>query len=186
MGFSVVIWALLMTSILADPGDMPIQGSPGSVLRPQDVNGHFMPNGKFELSLSGRTSIRLQLDRVYAVYKFIWKDRPPGNDADGYVFIPEDHQSSIALNVGNDIHPQTEEDLMKMYNGAKVTKKAGLINGVQIEWWHWNDPPHLCSSFKTSLKDSKDVSHLMQVTLVANTPERLDVLEMAFSKIEFF
>jgi len=26
----------------------------------------------------------------------------------------------------------------------------------------------------------------MQVTLVANTPERLDALEMAFSKIDFF
>jgi hypothetical protein len=138
-----------------------------------------------EVTLKGDPTIHLALDRLYRTMEIKPQEGTPNKDLRAYLFIPEDDQSSAVLFIGNDGCPKTEETIAQMHEGAKVTKAKGTFNGAEIELWHYRDSQHLYSTFSVIATDSAGTAKRVEIDLVANTPERLEVLETAFSLIDF-
>lgn len=138
-----------------------------------------------EVALKGDPAVHLALDRAYKVMEISPKAEMPKKDLRTYLFVPEDDQSSAVLFIGNDGQPKTEEVIAQMHEGAKVLKVIGTFNGAEIEVWRYRDSQHLYSLFRTKAVDSKGAEKCVEVQIVANTPERREALERAFSLIDF-
>lgn len=132
----------------------------------------------FPIVLSGRPSLQLTLDREYGIIK------TEGNGI-SYMFISPDRQSSAVLFIDCLLHNQTETSITERYEGAEVTKSAGIVNGKKVEWWRWKDSNQLYSRYKVLLIDREGTARAIAVTIIANSHDRSVPLEHAFSTIEF-
>ena len=138
-----------------------------------------------EVTLKGNPTIHFALDRPYQVFEINPKDGAPKEDIRAYMFAPDDGQSAANLAMGSDVHFITEAGIAAMHEGAKVSKVKGMFNDAEIELWRYRDSQHLYSTFWVSATDSAGVSKRIEIDLIANTQQRLEALEKAFSVIDF-
>jgi len=138
-----------------------------------------------EVTLKGNPTIHFALDRPYSALEINPKNGAAKKDIRAYMFVPKDDQSAANLALGSDVHFQTEAGIAAMHEGAKVTKVKGTFNDTEIELWRYHDSQHLYSTFWVTATDSAGVSRRVEIDLIANTQERLEALEKAFSVIDF-
>jgi tetratricopeptide (TPR) repeat protein len=138
-----------------------------------------------EVTLKGTPTIHFALDRPYNALEINPKDGAAKKDIRAYMFVPNDGQSAANLAMGSDAHFQTEAGIAAMHEGAQVTKVKGMFNDTEIELWRYHDSQHLYSTFWFTATDSAGVSRRIEIDLVANTQQRLEALEKAFSVIDF-
>jgi hypothetical protein len=138
-----------------------------------------------EVTLKGNPSIHFALDRPYRALEINPKNGATGKDIRAYMFVPDDGQSAANLAMGSDAHFFTEADIAAMHEGAKVTKVKGIVNDAGIELWRYHDSQHLYSTFWVTATDPTGISRLLEIDLIANTQQRLEALQKAFSLIDF-
>jgi hypothetical protein len=138
-----------------------------------------------EVTLKGNPTIHFALDRPYGTIEIKAKKGAPKKDIRGYMFVPDDQQSAANLAMGSDVYFKTESIIAKMFEGAKVTKVKGVFNDAEIELWRYHDAHHLYSTFWVTATDSAGLSKRVEIDLIANTQQRLEALEKAFSVIDF-
>jgi hypothetical protein len=138
-----------------------------------------------EVTLKGNPTIHFALDRPYQTMEINAKEGAPKKDLRAYMFLPKDDQSAASLAMGSDVYFKTESVIAKMFEGAKVTKVKSVFNDAEIELWRYRDSQHLYSTFWVSATDPTGVSKRVQIDLIANTQQRLEALEKAFSVIDF-
>jgi hypothetical protein len=138
-----------------------------------------------EVTLKGNPTIHFALDRSYQTMEIKAKEGAPKKDIRAYIFVPDDQQSAANLTMGTDVYFKTESSIAKMFEGAKVTKVKGVFNDAEIELWRYHDSHHLYSTFWVTASDSVGLSKRVEIDLIANTQQRLEALEKAFSVIDF-
>ena len=138
-----------------------------------------------EVTLKGKPTIHFALDRPYKALEISPKDGAAKKDIRAYMFLPDDGQSAANLAMGSDAHFQTEAGIAAMHEKAKVTKVKGMFNDTEIELWRYRDSQHLYSTFWATVVDSAGISRRIEFDLIANTQQRLEALEKAFSIMDF-
>jgi len=131
--------------------------------------------------LPGPPKLHLVLDRVYDTFLIGPQKGKPDSGFRVYMFNPADGQSSATFGWGEGGHPNTEQSVAQMYEGAKISNKPGMVSGTSVTWWSWKDSHHLYRSCDTHLKSAEGTTYTVSIFLVANSNERLDALEAAFS-----
>ena len=101
-----------------------------------------------------------------------------------YLITPKEDGPVILFGIGKDNTPETEESIAQRYQGAKVTKTQGQVNGNPVEWWQWEDSEHFYSSCYFKLKDADGNELSLSLFFTAGTTAKLAILETAFSKID--
>jgi len=135
------------------------------------------------VDLPGPPKIHLVLDRVYEAFLIGPQKGKPDPGLRVYMFNPQDGQSSATFAWGEGGHPNTEQSIAEMYEGAKVSKKPGTIAGTSVTWWSWKDSHHLYRNCDTHLKSAEGTTYKVSIFLVANSIQRIDALEASFSEL---